>query len=222
MLPAQYVLEHLGVAVSAVTGVLAARGKRVDLFGVIVLAIVTAFGGGTIRDCTIGDTPVFWVKDPRFAYTAAAAALLTFYTARSHVFPSAVLMVADAGALALFTIVGLVKALSFHVPPAIAIAMGVITGVVGGIMRDILLGEIPFVFRPEIYLYATAAFAGAALYSGLLAVWPGEPRNSAIAILAILLLRLAGIHWRITLPVFRPRDAKAPPGPDDSHSDKTK
>ena len=76
-----WMLQHFGVAVGAVTGVLAARGKHVDLFGVIVLALVTAFGGGTIRDCTLGDFPVFWIKAPHYIYTAVGSALITFFTA---------------------------------------------------------------------------------------------------------------------------------------------
>ena len=125
----QYVLEHVGVAVAAITGVLAARGKRVDLFGVIVLALVTAFGGGTLRDLLVGDTPVFWVRDPNFLLSATAIAVVSFFVARFHEFPLAVLLVADAFALALFTMIGVKKALAFQVAPSIAIAMGVITGV---------------------------------------------------------------------------------------------
>src|SRR5882672_8636363 len=134
----QYVLEHFGVAVAAITGVLAARGKRVDLFGVIVLALVTAFGGGTLRDLLLGDTPVFWIRDPNFLLSATAVAVASFFAARFHEFPLAVLLVADAFALALFTMIGVKKALAFQMAPSIAIAMGVITGVVGGIIRELL------------------------------------------------------------------------------------
>ena len=90
----QYMLEHFGVGVAAITGVLAARGKRVDLFGVIVLALVTAFGGGTVRDLLVGDQPLFWIRDPNFLLNATVVALVTFIVARFHQFPQQVLLVA--------------------------------------------------------------------------------------------------------------------------------
>ena len=206
----QYVLEHFGVAVAAVTGVLAARGKRVDLFGVIVLALATAFGGGTLRDLLVGDTPVFWVRDPNFLLSATAVAVVSFFVARFHEFPLTVLLVADAFALALFTMIGVKKALAFQVAPSIAIAMGVITGVVGGIIRDLLAGEIPLVFRREIYLYATAALCGAVVFV-LLNRWSlGEQTNMVAAAGTTLVLRLAAIRWKVGLPVFRHRSDSEP------------
>lgn len=200
-----FVLEHFGVGVAAVTGVLAARGKQVDLFGVIVLAMVTAFGGGTIRDLALGDHPVFWAKEPRFVYTAAGAAVVTFFLARTHEIPLGLLQVADAFALALFTIVGEEKALGLGTPPAIAIIMGVTTGVAGGILRDLLLNEIPLVFRQDIYLYATAAFFGALVYVGLQSRHADRPVTMISSVAAVLALRLAGIRWKLALPVFRPK-----------------
>ncbi|MDB6112620.1 MAG: hypothetical protein JWR69_4370, partial [Pedosphaera sp.] len=86
----QYLLEHFGVSVSAITGVLAARGKQVDLFGVIVLAVVTALGGGTIRDLTLGNGPVFWIGDSKFLVNATITAIITFYLVRFHELPSTV------------------------------------------------------------------------------------------------------------------------------------
>src|SRR5512143_238023 len=102
----QYILEHFGVTVAAITGVLAARGKRVDLFGVLVLALVTAFGGGTVRDVLVGDTPVFWLRGPWLLLNATIAAMLTFLVARQWHLPLGALLVADAFALAAFTMVG--------------------------------------------------------------------------------------------------------------------
>lgn len=206
-----WLLQHFGVAVGAVTGVLAARGKQVDLFGVIVLALVTAFGGGTIRDCTLGDFPVFWVKTPSYVLTAVLAAFVTFYVARAQTVPLNVLQVADAFALAFFTLVGLLKALDLGASPTIAILMGVNTGVAGGILRDLLLNEIPLVFRPDVYLYATAAFAGAAGFFVLRALGLESQAGSGISVLVILALRLAGIRWRLSLPVFTVREPAAPP-----------
>ncbi len=205
----RYILEHFGVTIAAVTGVLAARGKQVDLFGAIVLALVTAFGGGTIRDLALGDLPVFWAKDSAFFLNAACTAIFVFFLIRFHEPPETILLVADAFVLALFTMLGTRKGLAFGTAPAIAVAMGVITGVAGGILRDLLIGEIPLVFRPQIYLYATAAFFGATVFV-LLGRWsPDEQLNMILGTIAVLLLRLAGIRWRITLPVLRPKNKPA-------------
>ena len=202
----QYVLEHFGVSVAAVTGVLAARGKQVDLFGVIVLALVTAFGGGTLRDLLVGDRPLFWIRDPNFLLNATTVALMTFFVVRFHEFPQQVLLVADAFALALFTVIGVKKALAFQLAPSIAVAMGVMTGVAGGMMRDVLAGEIPLVFRREIYLYATAALCGAGVFV-LFSRWQGhEQINMMLSAGTTLALRLAGIRWKLALPLFRHRD----------------
>lgn len=199
----QYVLEHLGVAVAALTGVLAARGKKVDLFGVVVLAMVTALGGGTLRDLLVGYVPVIWIRDPTFLLNASGVAVGAFFVARWHPFPRAVLLVADACALALFTMIGVQKALGFALAPSVAVAMGVITGVAGGIMRDLLTGEIPLVFRREIYLYATAALCGALLLV-LLERWSGRHQVNMLAGAALtLFLRLAAIRWKLALPLYR-------------------
>src|SRR5436190_3179995 len=96
------VLEHLGIAVSALSGALAARGKRIDLFGILVLALVTAFGGGTVRDLMVGDLPVVWLRSPEYLMNATATALLAFFVIRFWELPFQVLLVADAFALAFF------------------------------------------------------------------------------------------------------------------------
>jgi uncharacterized membrane protein YeiH len=202
----QYVLEHFACAVCAITGVLAGKGKQLDLFGVIVLALATALGGGTIRDLVLGVTPVFWIVDPRFIHTAVAAALLTFVVARFWVLPVTVLLVADAFGLALFTIIGVEKALAHGTSHTIAILHGVVTGVGGGLVRDVLSGEIPMVFRKHIYLYATAAFCGAALLILLNQFYPGQTSNRFVAAGTTLLLRLAAIRWKLMLPTFAVRD----------------
>jgi uncharacterized membrane protein YeiH len=198
----QAVLEHLGVAVAAITGVLAARGKRVDLFGVLVLALVTAFGGGTLRDLALGVRPVFWVSESSFVITATATAFATFFVARARQLPENVLLVADACALAFFTMVGTQKALTYAAAPHLAVAMGVITGVAGGMIRDVLVGRIPLVFGREIYLYATAALAGAIAFVGLERSFPSAWLNLPAGAALTLALRMAGIRWRLTLPLF--------------------
>ena len=201
----QYALEHFAVAVCAVTGVLAGKGKQLDLFGVVVLALVTALGGGTIRDLVLDVSPIFWIADPHYVHTAVVAALATFIIARFWELPQTVLLVADAFGLALFTMVGVEQSLACGVAGTIAIFLGVVTGVGGGLMRDVLTGEIPLVFRRGIYLYATAAFCGAGLFLSLNHFFPGQPQNRLLAIGAVLILRLAGIRWKLGLPLFQPR-----------------
>jgi uncharacterized membrane protein YeiH len=199
----QYWLEHFGIAVSAISGALAGRGKQVDLFGVLVLALVTAFGGGTVRDVIIGDVPVFWIRNPDALINAALTGLVTFFFVRYYEPPLKFLLVADAFALAFFTIAGARKAIDFQLASGAVVAIGVITGVAGGIMRDVLTGEIPLVFRPHIYLYATAAILGASAFVLLEAAYPRARANVAACIGAILLLRLMAIRWKLGLPVLQ-------------------
>jgi len=210
----QHILEQFGISVAAITGVLAARGKQVDLFGVLVLALVTALGGGTIRDVMLGSLPVFWTVDQSYVLNATITAVIMFYLVRFHELPATVLMVADAFVLALFTTVGTRKGLAFDVAPSIAVMMGVTTGVAGGILRDLLIGEIPLVFRREIYLYATAAFGGASAFVLLNRFSANANLNAMLGTSVTLILRLAGIRWRIALPMFRPKnttlEAKTP------------
>lgn len=198
----QQFLEHLATAVSAISGVLAGRGKQVDLFGVVVLALVTAVGGGTLRDVILDVRP-FWVLDPSYVMNATLAALLTFVVIRYRELPHHLLMIADAGGLALFTVLGTEKSLAMGAPPVVAVGLGVMTGVAGGILRDMLTGEIPLVFRPGIYLYATASLCGAILFV-LIENSTQLPRLVAIGV--TLLLRLAAIQWRLRLPVLKARD----------------
>lgn len=203
----QHLLEHFAVSTAAITGVLAARGKQVDLFAIVVLALVTALGGGTIRDVILRAEHVFWMQDTRYLLNVVVTAVVTFFLVRFRELPATVLLVADAFALALFTIIGAQKGLSASVAATIAVVMGVTTGVGGGILRDLLIGEIPLVFRREIHLYATAAICGAAFFV-LLRRWSDNAQlNMILGTGVTLLLRLAGIRWRIGLPLFRPKNA---------------
>lgn len=208
----QYWLEHFGIAVSAISGALAGRGKQVDLFGVIVLALVTAFGGGTVRDVIIGDAPVFWIRHPDALVNAAVTGLVTFFFVRYLEPPLKFLLVADAFALAFFTIAGARKGIDFHLARGAVVAVGVITGVAGGIIRDVLTGEIPLVFRPHIYLYATAAIIGASAFVLLEGRWPREKLNVAVCIGGILALRLIAIRWKLGLPVLESKPGEVSDG----------
>jgi uncharacterized membrane protein YeiH len=208
--PPQLLLEHFGVFVAAITGVLAARGKRVDLFGVLVLALVTAFGGGTVRDLLVGDLPVVWLRGPGFLLNASLAALLTFFWERFRAPPQGALLVADAFALALFTMIGTQKGLFMAFSAPVSVLLGVVTGVTGGMLRDVLTGEVPLVFQPEIRLYATASLCGAAVCVGLNACGIGQTAATVCGLGAVLALRVAGICWNLSLPLFESRRGGQP------------
>lgn len=198
---AQFLQTHFAVAVCAISGVLAGSGKRVDLFGIIVLGLVTALGGGTIRDIVMGN-PVFWLADSYYVMNAVTTSAVTFFVVRHWPVPHLALSLADAFGLALFTVLGVAIGLSGGAGPVNSMVLGVITGVAGGIIRDVLVGEIPLVFRREIYLYATAAVAGATIFVLLEHYHSGSQVNRMIGIGATLCLRLVAIRWKVSLPVF--------------------
>ncbi len=197
------ILDHLAVAVAAIGGVLAARGKEIDLFGALTLGIVTALGGGTLREAVLGAGPAPWISDSSYLLSAGAAGLIGFILVRwaKLRFPRRTFLVADALALALFTATGTARGVDYGVSPIAAIALGVMTGVAGGITRDILLGQIPLVFRRQTNFYATAALCGAGTYTVLFLLLPAQ-LALLIAIGVTLVLRLASIHWNLMLPQF--------------------
>lgn len=199
-----YLLDLFGVAVFAVSGALAAGRKKLDLFGVCVLGLVTAVGGGTLRDLLLGIDPVFWISDPYYVYVAVGASFVTFVGVRYRQPPGRLLLIADALGLAVFAMIGTDKSLQLGVAPVIAVIMGVMTGVAGGMVRDILSGEIPLILRREIY--ATAALCGAAAFVVLSHLFPNDPLNPIAAALLTLSLRLTAIRWGISLPVLHVND----------------
>lgn len=197
----RYLLEHLAVIFIASTGALAARGKRVDLFAVIVLGMVTAVGGGTLRDLVL-DVPVFWLADANFILSGTGAAFVSFFAVRYSRPPQPLLQIADAFGLAFVTMLGTAKTWQLGHAAPVCVVLGVMTGVAGGMIRDVLCGEIPLVFRTQIYLYATAAMVGAVVYLICSAIWPKHPANLMIGATVILVLRLAALRWQIRLPEF--------------------
>jgi uncharacterized membrane protein YeiH len=171
-----------------------------DLFGVVVLASVTALGGGTLRDMILDTGPVFWVTDPTYLIVALVAAVATFFTVRLYKLPPMLLAIADALGLAVFTVLGTEKALALDMPASIAVVMGVMTGVVGGMIRDVLSGEIPLILRKEIY--ATASLCGAIVLT--LTITKIQIHELAViaSIIVTLGLRLSAIKWKISLPLM--------------------
>lgn len=203
-------IEMLGVAVFAVSGALAAGRKSMDLLGVVVIAMVTATGGGTLRDLLL-DRSVFWIVQPQFLVVIAIAALLTVPYVRFARPPEKFLLVADALGLALFSIAGARIALGLGQPALIAVVMGTITGVFGGVLRDVLCNEIPMTLRKG-HIYATAAIAGCALMVLLLHFGASAGASAGAGMGTIAVLRLGAIAFNLTLPEFNlpaPRDPDA-------------
>ena len=197
-----YWLDILGTAVFAISGVLLAGKLRMDPFGVLVLGVVTALGGGTIRDMALANGPVFWVKDPTDLVVAMVTCLVTILLVHQpRRTPKWVLPVLDAIGLAVFVGIGVNKAFAAEANPLVAICMGVITGVGGGIIRDVLAREIPMILRTEIY--ATACIIGGIVHATAFYTFDMPLQQAMLLGMAITLsIRLAAIRWRLKLPTF--------------------
>ncbi len=196
-----YYFDLAGVAVFSASGVLAARDRDLDLLGVIVVAVMTAIGGGTLRDILLDRHPIFWVTDSWYLIIIIASALLTVAYAQRWPPPVATLLVADALGLGLFALSGAQLAEAAQCPPLIVVLMGTMTGVFGGILRDVITAQIPLILRREIY--ATAAILGISLYLALhaLGVPPAVAFGAGMSL--VVALRLLAIRWSLHLPVFR-------------------
>ena len=195
-----YSLDLFGTAVFAIAGALAGGRKKMDLFGIVVVALATALGGGTIRDAVLGVRPVFWVTDPTYLIVGSLAALVTFVTVRFVLMPRSLMLVTDAFGLAVFTVIGTHRSLATGAGAFVAVIMGMTTGVAGGIVRDLLCGEIPLVLCKEVY--AVASLVGAAIYTAMAALGVSDQVAMTAAVVVILGIRLAAIHWGLSLPVF--------------------
>jgi uncharacterized membrane protein YeiH len=196
-----YVLDLSGVAVFAASGALAALHAQLDLLGILVIASLTAIGGGTMRDVLINRHPIFWMDDPKPLYVIIAAALLTvFYVHAPWPVPTDALLLADALGLALFAMSGAQLAESTGHRAIVVVMMGTITGVGGGALRDVLTNQVPLILRQDIY--ASAAIGGIALYLVLQKLGLRRSWAFGLGMLFIVALRLSAIHWKLQLPVF--------------------
>jgi uncharacterized membrane protein YeiH len=193
------VLDYSGVAVFAVSGALAAARKKLDLLGVVVIATVTAIGGGTLRDLLLA-RPLFWIVQPTYLYVILGAALGTVAYTRSFSPPDRALAIMDALGLALYTIIGAQIAEGLEHKGVVVVVMGTLTGVAGGALRDLLSGEIPLILRKG-QIYATAAIAGAVAYL-LLQTVVDRTVAGLSGMACIAAIRLGAIAWNWTLPVF--------------------
>lgn len=199
-------LDLAGIAVFAASGALVASRKQMDAVGFILIACVTGFGGGTLRDLLLGRTPVFWLRAPELLAVAAGVAVLVFFTA--HLFYSRMraLLWADAVGLALYAVLGAEIALLAGASPWAAVLLGVMTASGGGILRDVICNEVPLILRREIYLTAAAAGAAAFVALRLEGVWR-EPAFIAGAATCFL-IRAAALRRGWSLPGYRPRPGR--------------
>jgi len=195
-----YWITLLAVIVSSASGVLKAGFKQFDLFGVMIIAISTGLGGGSLRDMLL-DRDVFWVFDQIFFIASIIAALAVFLAARFVIINPKFFLIADAAGLASFAIAGTLVSLMLGIPPLIASFMGVITGVMGGVFRDILCNETPVVFTSP--LYATVSWAGSLLFIGLMILDTDITWAAITAGSAIFITRLLALYFKLSLPKFK-------------------
>ncbi len=193
-------LDFLGTFVFAISGALAAMGKRMDWFGASIIAFVTAVGGGTLRDVLMGNTPVFWIKSIEPLYCIMLAILVAVLFRKQIMKWRRTMFLFDTIGIGVFTIIGLEKALDFNLNPASAIIMGLSTAVVGGIIRDILCNDIPLIFEKEIY--ATPCLVGALIFLVLDGFQVPELITQCTTIIIIIALRLTAIRFQWSFPRF--------------------
>jgi uncharacterized membrane protein YeiH len=192
-------IEILGVITFALSGIIEARRKHMDLVGVYTVALITAFGGGTLRDLFLDRTPLFWVANQWYAILILVMAVAAFLFPSLTRVPDRVMVLPDALGLGLFSIAGTGFAVDSGTAPFIAALLGTTTGVFGGVIRDVIANEIPFIFRNK-YLYATAAFAGCWFYMLLVAIGVEKGLAVLYGIAAVAVLRLAALRFGLRLP----------------------
>lgn len=200
LLDSLYWITIIAVIVSSASGVLKAGFKQYDLFGVIIIAVATGLGGGSLRDMLL-DRDVFWIREQMFFFASLGSALVIFITARLMVISPKFFLIPDAAGLATFGIAGTLVSLMVGAPWLVASFMGVMTGTMGGIFRDILSNEPPVVFQSS--LYATVSWLGSLLFIVLLNIQLDVTIAAIIAGVSIFVARLLAIKFDVSLPKFR-------------------
>lgn len=195
-----YTIDILGTIAFAISGVLVAMSKKMDLFGILTIAFVTAVGGGTLRDLLIGDAPVSWMKDITYTYVILGSAIFAIIFKSKINYLRTSLFLFDTIGIGLYTLVGIQKGINLDLHPIISIALGTMTATFGGVIRDILCNEIPVIFRKEIY--ATACILGGIAYF-LLSEFPIQDNIVfIIAGVVVITTRLLAVKFKIALPTI--------------------
>lgn len=193
--------NYAGVVVFGATGALAASRRQLDIIGFIFLANITGIGGGTLRDLVLGDSPVFWVREPLFLLAGTVPAIIVYFTAHMVESRYRLLLWFDAMGMAAYSVMGAAKGLAFGFSPAVAIVTGIFTATLGGILRDMVAGEPSVLMRREIYV--TAALAGACLYVGLVYLGMDSAFSALLAALSAFVIRGGAIQFGWKLPVYK-------------------
>lgn len=197
-------LDIMGTAAFAISGVLAAMHKKLDLFGVVIIAFCTAIGGGTLRDILIGDLPVSWIRDISYTLVIILTVVLTIIFNRRLNYVRKTLFLFDSIGLGFFTIVGVQKGIAFGLHPGICIVLGTVSACFGGVIRDILLNNIPIIFRKEIY--ASACIVGAVIYFVFSLFW-SNILAEIVCIAIVVIIRACAVKFNWQLPnIYRKRD----------------
>lgn len=196
-----YTLDILGTFAFAISGALVASDQKLDLFGVAIIAFVTAVGGGMLRDILINAHPINWIGDLNYLYTILSAVILTFLF-KSKILPlSKTMFLFDTVGLGVFTLLGLKKGLSFDLHPIVALIMGMISAVFGGVLRDVLTNKIPLIFEKEIY--ASACLAGGVSYLILNNFKVPENIIFIISASVIVIIRVVAVRFHLQLPKIK-------------------
>ncbi len=195
-----YYVDLLGTLVFAISGALAAFGKKLyqDIFGVSFTAFITAIGGGTLRDIILGVHPLAWVSDGNYIIAIIAGVLLTVFFRKYIKKIPRTLFLLDTVGVALYTILGVQKSLSLEVSAIAAVILGMVSAVFGGVLRDTLINEIPLIFKKEIY--ATACLAGAFLFVVLHHYKFDADINFFAGVALIIIIRVISVKYKIALP----------------------
>ncbi|TDS14424.1 putative membrane protein YeiH [Maribacter caenipelagi] len=193
-----FIIDILGTIAFAISGVLVAMDKRLDAFGVFIIAFVTAVGGGTLRDLLIGIKPVGWLNAPMHLLIIVITVLLAIIFVKQLKYVRKSLFLFDTIGIGLYTMVGVEKGLAADLPPVMCIALGTITACFGGVIRDILCNEIPVIFRKEIY--ATVCILGGLVYFLLIQFPIQNTIAYSMAIVTIIIMRILAVRFKISLP----------------------
>jgi uncharacterized membrane protein YeiH len=196
-----YVLDIIGTFAFATSGALVASKKEFDLFGVIIIAFVTAVGGGMTRDILINAHPINWIGDLNYIWTILAAVVFTFLF-KSKIAPlSKTMFLFDTIGIGVFTLLGTQKGLSYDLHPFIAVVMGMVSSVIGGVIRDVLTNEIPLIFKKEIY--ASACLAGGTIYLITNHFQLPESIQFTATIVTVIMIRLLAVKFHLELPKIK-------------------